>query len=77
MATIALSLRDKSHSPIGSLIKLALMGLKPWASFFSPEVAKPMYVFTVISESFSSSSSSSSSAVIWVAGTSEPPAGVF
>ena len=29
MATIALSLRDKSYSPMGSLIKLALMGFQP------------------------------------------------
>src|ERR1700730_4477318 len=33
LATIMLSLRDKSHSPIeGPRIKLALMGLKPQAS---------------------------------------------
>jgi hypothetical protein len=35
-ATIALSLRDKDHSPMRSLIKLALMGLKPRAEPFRP-----------------------------------------
>jgi hypothetical protein len=46
-ATIALSLRDKGHSPMGSLIKLALMrvqtlgfpGLRPWAESYSPSGA--------------------------------------
>jgi hypothetical protein len=38
-ATIAPSLRDKSHSPIeGPRIKLALMGLNPWAELYSPFV---------------------------------------
>ena len=37
MATIGLSLRDESRSPIeGPRIKLALMGLKPWAEPYSP-----------------------------------------
>jgi hypothetical protein len=37
LATIGLSLRDKSHSPIeGPRIKLALIGLKPWAEFCCP-----------------------------------------
>ena len=37
LATISLSLRDKSHSPIKGLrIKLALMGLKPRAESCSP-----------------------------------------
>src|ERR1700688_391526 len=41
LATISLSLRDKSHSPIEGLrIKLALMGLKPWAESYSPCGAK-------------------------------------
>jgi hypothetical protein len=36
-ATIARSLRDKSHSPIeGPRIKLALMGLNPWAEDSCP-----------------------------------------
>jgi hypothetical protein len=26
------SLRDKSHSPMGSLIELALMGFQPWGT---------------------------------------------
>jgi hypothetical protein len=37
LATISLSLRDKSHSPIeGPRIRLALIGLKPWAESCSP-----------------------------------------
>src|SRR5271166_2452780 len=37
LATISLSLRDKSHSPIEApRIKLALVGLKPWAEPHSP-----------------------------------------
>jgi hypothetical protein len=37
LATISLSHRDKSHSPIEGLrIKLALMAFQPWAKFFSP-----------------------------------------
>ena len=37
LATISLSLQDKSHSPIEGLrIKLALMGLKPWAESSCP-----------------------------------------
>jgi hypothetical protein len=39
-ATIALSLRDKGHSPMGSLIKLALMGLKPWEP--TPVTTRPV-----------------------------------
>jgi hypothetical protein len=41
LAAITLSLRDKSHSPIeGPRIKLALMGLKPWAKFSCPSGAE-------------------------------------
>jgi len=36
-ATIALSLRDKSHSPMGSLIKLALIGFQPWEPYLPCE----------------------------------------
>src|ERR1700677_352210 len=35
-ATIAPSLRDKVICPSGPRIKLALMGLKPWAKSYSP-----------------------------------------
>jgi hypothetical protein len=47
LATISLSLRDKSHSPIEGLrTKLALMGLEPWAMLswpFGPQTILNIY----------------------------------
>jgi hypothetical protein len=42
LATIVLSLRDKTHSTAEALLKVALMGLKPWAESFGPSGAVKM-----------------------------------
>jgi hypothetical protein len=47
-ATIAPSLRDKSHSPVrGPRIKLALVGLKPWAESSGPLGQKVAFKFRI------------------------------
>jgi hypothetical protein len=41
LATIVLSLRDKIHLTAEALLKLALMGWKPWAEFCAPSEQNP------------------------------------